>query len=658
MQVEPPKDNAGTLWQLAAAAALTLAIYWICLRFLFPGYFAPLSPFHMDFYEYAGAAYKDSLRLLLHYPRPAAYEAMKILGSWGLNRLMAAGILIALANVVLTIRLFGLVTGTLRRVIPISVTAYLVLLFAHPEFYFEHRHDLPAELSYLFLVLSLLAWIASGAGTRALRVALMSAAVVFAVLFAFAKETYFVSAVLLVLALAVADRTRRNQHLAFLAVLAICEAASVLWTRHVRGPFVNMEADTASSYHVSLSPASLLQTGWFYLAHLFNPALLLLCLLALWVAVQRRQWLILSIGWMLAGLAALAPHAMLPNHRFEEYAWAAAPLLLAPLLLLDQPAGSRRSTGIRLAGLAVLTVLAIAGPLGYVSSYGNETLTWMVGQERKSAALNRSMYLLSGAPRPSRILVAGLEDFTAVPWHNPDYIRLTFGTDRFWTILVQPSVQLRRSSRWLRFVEPGEVRLSDFDYVASYQADGNMTAFRDARTLMATTPPEEVLVPELAPLESGAQSHPTEWPRWLRCADTAIDWGLWTKAGEFLEKAQTAGASGDGTFERLSATVRNRPTAPPPIQVTFEARPARIVQPDRSGVGITELYWKVPEGFSVEVHVNAPDGQLLAASEGPGRARTEKWVTNGMKFFLQDVRGGKPLTAENTLASVSVEVTN
>jgi hypothetical protein len=655
----PPKNNVGTWWHVAAAAVLTLAIYWICLRFLFPGYFAPLSPFHMDFYEYAGAAYKDFLRLLLHYPRPAAYAAMKLLGAWGLNHLMAGGVLIALANVVLTIRLFGSTTGTTPRILPISAAAYLVLLFAHPDFYFEHRHDLPAELSYLFLVVSLLAWIAfaRGPASRAMRVLPICAAVVFAVLFAFAKETYFVSAALLVFAMAVTDRPRRNRHLTFLAILALCEAASVLWTRHVRGPFVNMEAGTASSYHVSLSPASLLHTGGFYVAHLFNPAILLLCVLALWVAAQRREWLILSIAWMLAGLAALAPHAMLPNHQFEEYAWAAAPLLLAPLLLLDQPGGSRRSIAIRLAGLAVLTVLAIAGPGGYTSNYGNETLTWMVGQERKSAALNRSLSVLAEAPRPSRILVAGLEDFTAVPWHNPDYIRLTFGTDRFWTILVEPSVQLRRSSRWLRFVEPSEVRLTDFDYVASYQEDGNLTSFRDGRTLMATTPPDEVLVPELTPLESGAQAHPMESYRWLKCADTAIDWGLWTKAAEFLDKAQAAGASGDATFQRLSATVRNRPTAPAPVHAIFEARPARIVQPDRSGIAVAELYWKVPDGFSVEVHVSAPDGQLLAASEGPGQARTEKWVTNGMRFFLQDVRGGKPLTAENTLGSVTVEVT-
>ena len=650
-------------WYLAAA--LTVGIYWICLRFLFPGYFAPLSPFHIDFYEYVSASYKSFLALLLHYPRPAAYEAMHVLGSWGLSRLMAAGVLIALANVILTIRLFGWATVTSSRLGPVSVAAYLVLLFAHPEFYFEHRHDLPAELSYLFLVLGLLAWMAWTRGpapsggiwsARALRASLLSASVIFAVLFAFAKETYFVSAVLLVLALAVADRPRRNWHLAFAAGVALCEVVSFLWTSHLGGPFVNMEAGAANPYHVSLHPSSLVETGWFYLTHLFNPALLLLCLAALWIAAQRREWLIASIGWMLAGLAALATHAMLPNHRYEEYAWAATPLLLAPLLLLDQPAGSRRSTGVRLVGLAVLTVLAVAGPGGYTTSYSTETLQWMVDQDRKGAAIKRSLYFLSGVPRPSRILVAGLDE-AALPWQNTDFVRLTFGSDTFWTVLVQPTNQFRHSSRWVRFAEPSEVRLANYDYVATYQADGNMAAFRDARTVMASAPADEVLVPAVAPLLSNPAAFQSDYGRWLRGAGTAIDWGLWSDAEQFLGRARVAGASEDATFQRLSAAVHNRPAAAPTVNVSFEARPQRIVQPDGSGLGITEFYWNVPNGFSVEVHVDTPGGPLLAASDGPSHARTEKWVKNGMRFFLQDVRGGKPLTGENTMASLSVEVT-
>ncbi len=128
-----------------AAIALTLAIYWVCLRFLFPGYFEPLSPFHLDFYDYVAASQRTFLQVLLRFPRPVSYETMKLLGSMGLSGLMAGELAIALGNVLLTLclvrRLFRFYSPWLLASLP----AYLFLLFAHPEFYFEHRHDLPAE---------------------------------------------------------------------------------------------------------------------------------------------------------------------------------------------------------------------------------------------------------------------------------------------------------------------------------------------------------------------------------------------------------------------------------------------------------------------------------------------------------------------------------
>jgi hypothetical protein len=58
----------------------------------------------------------------------------------------------------------------------------------------------------------------------------------------------------------------------------------------------------------------------------------------------------------------------------------------------------------------------------------------------------------------------------------------------------------------------------------------------------------------------------------------------------------------------------------------------------------------------VEVHVDAPDGPMLAAATASGHADTEKWVRNGTEFFLQNVTGGKPLTRGNTLATLKIRV--
>jgi hypothetical protein len=60
----------------------------------------------------------------------------------------------------------------------------------------------------------------------------------------------------------------------------------------------------------------------------------------------------------------------------------------------------------------------------------------------------------------------------------------------------------------------------------------------------------------------------------------------------------------------------------------------------------------------VEVHVGRRDGPMLASGMGAGSAETGRWVRDSMTFFLQDVSGGKALTAENTIASATARVSS
>jgi len=101
-----------------------------------------------------------------------------------------------------------------------------------------------------------------------------------------------------------------------------------------------------------------------------------------------------------------------------------------------------------------------------------------------------------------------------------------------------------------------------------------------------------------------------------------------------------------------------------PIQQTMPgktgsitANPNPIPVCDGSGLGITTLSWDVPGSKRVEVHVGSPVGGLLALSSGPGSQATGKWVGPGSVFYLQDVSNGLPPTADNTIATVTVNVT-
>jgi hypothetical protein len=276
--------------------------------------------------------------------------------------------------------------------------------------------------------------------------------------------------------------------------------------------------------------------------------------------------------------------------------------------------------------------------------------------DRKGNEMLQSFTSLRAIPHPARILVTGLDTGT-LPWESEDFTRFEFGDQSVWTVVLPPAIQYRRSNQLAQFADAAQVQLSQFDYVATYGESGALENIRAVSAIPASRPRAEVLVPALRPLMEGARLRQTDYGLWLRCADLALNWGLRDEAAEFLDQAHKNGAN-DETYARLLAKLQAKPAVAvePPHVAELSADPAHIRQPDGTGVGITELLWKVPPGLSFEIHVNAPDGPLFSKGTKSGSARTEKWVKNGTKFFLQDRTGGKELTPQNTLAQIEIKV--
>jgi hypothetical protein len=86
------------------------------------------------------------------------------------------------------------------------------------------------------------------------------------------------------------------------------------------------------------------------------------------------------------------------------------------------------------------------------------------------------------------------------------------------------------------------------------------------------------------------------------------------------------------------------------------AHPNPIRPTNGLGLGKTTLSWRSSNTEAVEVHVGAPDGSLLSRSGASGSATTDEWVADGMAFYLQDVSGGRPLSAANTLDILTLRV--
>jgi hypothetical protein len=89
---------------------------------------------------------------------------------------------------------------------------------------------------------------------------------------------------------------------------------------------------------------------------------------------------------------------------------------------------------------------------------------------------------------------------------------------------------------------------------------------------------------------------------------------------------------------------------------TLTASPNPIVISNGNGLGITTLSYSFPTVPEVQVRVGSPAGGELSDGPGVGQAVTGQWVQNGTVFYLQNVSGGLPLTAANTLAAITVYV--
>jgi 2-polyprenyl-3-methyl-5-hydroxy-6-metoxy-1,4-benzoquinol methylase len=90
----------------------------------------------------------------------------------------------------------------------------------------------------------------------------------------------------------------------------------------------------------------------------------------------------------------------------------------------------------------------------------------------------------------------------------------------------------------------------------------------------------------------------------------------------------------------------------PGASITASPNPLAV---DSRGFGQTTLAWTSYATSKVEIHVNAPDGNVFTASgAGSFSKTTERWARVGMTFYLQNVSNGLPLTADNTLAKVTL----
>jgi hypothetical protein len=121
--------------------------------------------------------------------------------------------------------------------------------------------------------------------------------------------------------------------------------------------------------------------------------------------------------------------------------------------------------------------------------------------------------------------------------------------------------------------------------------------------------------------------------------------GLWVTNGmQFFLQDVSAGEPGT-TLTTFTAQAAGLPGLPAGTDILISSNNGQ------------QLTYSVSGATEIEIHLNTPNGTLLARSTQPqATVNTGPWVTNGMRFYLQDVSSGQPLTNQFTLATAVATV--
>ncbi|QCP50765.1 tetratricopeptide repeat protein [Trinickia violacea] len=398
--VEARRTAICYLSEMAALIAIFIAVDFLVLRYVFPGFIDPFWPQNSDFYS--ASAIKNSPYSfwgLLMFPRPLGIAYMWLTGNLGIRGSIVANLLLVAIN-------YALIVMSLRRAFKISIGVNAIacaLLFAflissHPYQYQMSTWDSFSQLSF-FLFLIAFVFISNGATPWL--------AAIFVLLAPLAKETYLLSAIFLCAVWAVENRFRMKSLIPGLAI-GVAGVVALAFEHFVSSPFTN-GADPQGAYHVVLSVSSVSKEWFRYLSEGVNAATLCVVFLSIIaVAVGTGLWsreFLWAFSLPIAGALALLPNSLLPNHHSESYTWNAAFLMYAPVIMLC--VASRKIRFFTAIPIAI-GIVALYSPVLSAGDYAGQN--WIIAdQQHQKKFMKRFGDLIKEIPSDDQnILISGV----------------------------------------------------------------------------------------------------------------------------------------------------------------------------------------------------------------------------------------------------------
>jgi len=531
--------------------AVVFGVYFLTLRFIFPGYFNPTTPFHSDFYMFYSASSNETLSTLFMLPRFVGMFVRDIVGIFGMKGTIVFLIMLNAVNITLTILLIK-AAAKIKLYWP-AVVLYLFLIFSHPGFYIKYSYDFFDAIAYCFAVSAMYFWYKNRENIKYKQLSVIT---LFVFLSLFAKETYFVPlCIFWCFQYFFANKKQRQSAGIMLGATIALFALSIVHSHLVNSAWVNIGGGKHDSYFIDMHPSSIIGMYVYYLKMWGNIGVAGLVALSLLISLVSKEHLKEKLLFLIVGLSTYIPYSLLPNHKFACYFWLAVPLSYGVILFINpdpvksmiKKLGSNDGKLLKhiLVAFIVVTVFfSILAFKQFNDSYKDPGLQWTLMQENINRNMLANFPFIKDAIAPSdKVLLTGLT-FPFHPFVNPNYIDTYFGNSQNvkWVVAIYDKPNEDTSIGSIEFLGVGKIDVSKYDKIFAFDAEGKLVRKTEKNRIEANdTDPnsisenELILYPELNKYTVDFLKN-NDWNSYMIIGNTLA--GAYPNRGEyFLNKA-------------------------------------------------------------------------------------------------------------------------
>jgi hypothetical protein len=475
--------------QFLVLLLVTFIVHAFVLRFIFPGFYLPLSVQHEDHYIPASFAYasRPDYRDLMNWTRPVFMLFLKLIGHAGTAGSIGCVIGLVFINCALSALLIKHILDLpFNGAFLFFYIVYCLLLFATPYFYILYTQDAGSHLCYFFLILGAISFYYTRNRSLLLSAGLLFICCMLAFL---SKETYQLAALFVSFLWLLYERRKSlKRALMPMAVMITAFIISAINNIRLNSVFVNVKSRKGSPYEVNLSPLSVMHEWSQYAKDGVNISSILMISLTGYVILRfRRSWsrklLFILVACCLATGISWLPDSVLPNHHINGYSFNGLYLFYLPLFFFPFFQKEKLMTNlIPVVIVALCFVSYILNGPGYRSSSNNWALQQENTERHLSHALDSLIGRLTEAPKPRKVLVEGIR-FPFHPFTYPQSLReYPHAIYALYDVVYYTSTpRFEERKDLVKFIPPSDTALTHYDQVWIFRKDGKLAAYTDGR---------------------------------------------------------------------------------------------------------------------------------------------------------------------------------